>query len=260
MHGDGATMGWLARQAATATRRRGGAWRSGTGRAGVRPDDGGRQERSGRSLRRETPRCGGGSASLGAPWTQPRTATNSAAGIAAVRRKRREPARALATLRSGMSADPAATAPDWEAFHRNLRQPGYVCGYEILGKLGSGMSGHVYRARKAAIGKDYAIKFLQIDDAEVAHAVQAELDQLRHFAQIDHPNLVAIEDRGLVDGIPFVVMAFAGSETLRDRMPKGAPPAPAELARLRAWFAQAASGVQALHDHGLVHFDVKPQN
>jgi serine/threonine-protein kinase len=159
-----------------------------------------------------------------------------------------------------MSADPAAAAPDWEAFHRNLRRPGYVRGYEILGKLGSGMSGHVYRARKASIGKDYAIKFLQIDDAEVARAVQAELDQLRHFAQIDHPNLVAIEDRGLVDGIPFVVMAFAGSETLRDRMPKGAPPAPADLARLRAWFAQAAAGVQALHDHGLVHFDVKPQN
>jgi serine/threonine-protein kinase len=159
-----------------------------------------------------------------------------------------------------MSADPAATAPDWEAFHRNLRQPGYVRGYEILGKLGSGMSGQVYRARKASIGKDYAIKFLQIDDAEVARAVQAELDQLRHFAQIDHPNLVAIEDRGLVDGIPVVVMAFAGSETLRDRMPRGAPPAPADLARLRAWFAQAAAGVQALHDHGLVHFDVKPQN
>ena len=115
-----------------------------------------------------------------------------------------------------------APAPDWEAFYRDYRKPGYVPGFEITTKLGGGTFGLVFRARRLSIGKDYAIKFLQIDDAEVARAVQAELDQLRHFAQIDHPNLVAIEDRGLVDGIPFVVMAFAGSETLRDRMPRAA--------------------------------------
>jgi serine/threonine protein kinase len=159
-----------------------------------------------------------------------------------------------------MTAEPAAAAPDWEAFHRDHRKPGYVRGYEISSKLGSGMSGHVYRARKASIGKDYAVKFLQIDDADVARAVQSELDQLRHFAQVDHPNLVAIEDRGVVDGIPYVVMAFAGAETLRERMPKGAPPSPADKAPLLRWFAQAARGLQALHDHGLVHFDVKPAN
>lgn len=159
-----------------------------------------------------------------------------------------------------MSADPAATAPDWEAFHRDFRKPGYVPGYEITGKLGSGFSGHVYRARKASIGKDYAIKFLRVEDAEVARAAQAEIENLRHFAQIDHPNLVAVEDRGVKDGIPYVVMAFAGTETLAGKLPQGAPPAPADRARLLGWFAQATRGLAALHDHGLVHFDVKPQN
>lgn len=159
-----------------------------------------------------------------------------------------------------MTAEPAAATPDWEAFHRDFRKPGYVPGYEITSKLGSGFSGHVYRARKSSIGKDYAIKFLRVEDAEVARAAQAELENLRHFAQIDHPNLVAIEDRGAKDGIPYVVMAFAGTETLAGKLPPGAPPALADKARLLGWFAQAARGLAALHDHGLVHFDVKPQN
>ncbi len=159
-----------------------------------------------------------------------------------------------------MSADPAAPAPDWEAFHRDFKKPGYVPGYEITSKLGSGFSGHVYRARKASIGKDYAIKFLRVEDAEVARAAQSELEQLRHFAQIDHPNLVAVEDRGTKDGIPYVVMAFAGAETLAGKLPQGTPPAPADRARLLGWFAQAVRGLAALHDHGLVHFDVKPHN
>ncbi|MBM3975070.1 MAG: serine/threonine protein kinase [Planctomycetes bacterium] len=159
-----------------------------------------------------------------------------------------------------MTAEPAAEAPDWEAFHRDFRKPGYVPGYEITSKLGSGFSGHVYRARKASIGKDYAIKFLRVEDAGVARAAQMELENLRHFAQIDHPNLVAVEDRGVKDGIPYVVMAFAGAETLAAKLPQGAPPASADRARLLGWFVQATRGLAALHDHGLVHFDVKPHN
>jgi serine/threonine protein kinase len=114
---------------------------------------------------------------------------------------------------------PDGRLPDWEAFYRDYRKPGYVSGFEITTKLGGGMFGLVFRARKQSIGKDYAIKFLQVDDGEVRRAVLAELEQVKLFAQIDHPNLVSIEDRGEVDGIPYLVMAFAGSETLRDRIP-----------------------------------------
>ena len=149
--------------------------------------------------------------------------------------------------------------PDWEAFYASYRKPGYVPGYEITHKLGGGAFGVVYRARKQSIGKDYAIKFLKVDDdAEVRRGVLAELDQVSLFAQVDHPNLVAIEDRGVVDGIPYVVMGYAGSETLEDRLKAGGGAAAKdELLRL---FLQACRGVQALHERSLVHFDVKPAN
>ena len=155
--------------------------------------------------------------------------------------------------------EPEGTPPsrvDWETFYQNYRKPGYVSGFEIVNKLGGGMFGLVFKARKESIGKDYAIKFLKVDDETVRDAVARELETVRFFAQIDHPNLVSIEDKGIVDGIPFLVMSYAGQDTLQKRLNNG------DLGReegLRI-FAQAARGVQALHEHSLVHFDLKPAN
>jgi serine/threonine protein kinase len=145
---------------------------------------------------------------------------------------------------------------DWEAFYANYRKPGYVRGFEIVNRLGGGMFGIVFKARKESIGKDYAIKFLKVDDEAVRDAVVRELDSVRYFAQIDHPNLVSIEDKGEVDGIPYLIMSYAGQETLQKRIQAG------RLAREEALriFVQAARGVQSLHDHSLVHFDLKPAN
>jgi serine/threonine-protein kinase len=155
--------------------------------------------------------------------------------------------------------EPSAAPPprvDWESFYRSYRKPGYVPGFEITSKLGGGMFGLVFKARKESIGKDYAIKFLKVDDETVRDAVTREIDTVRYFAQIDHPNLVSIEDLGTVDGIPYLVMSYAGQDTLQKRLGDGS------LARDEALhvFAQAARGVQALHDHSLVHFDLKPAN
>jgi serine/threonine-protein kinase len=149
--------------------------------------------------------------------------------------------------------------PDWEAFYRDYRLPGYVAGFELTTKLGGGAFGLVFRARRMSIGKDYAIKFLKVDDGEVRRAVLAELEQVKWFAQIDHPNLVSIEDRGEVDGIPFLVMAFAGTATLKDKMPSRVPTA-AEKDELLRWFLQSCRGLSALHERSLVHFDIKPAN
>ena len=154
------------------------------------------------------------------------------------------------------SQQTSESTPDWEAFYRDYRKPGYVTGFEISSKLGGGMFGLVFKASKQSIGKDYAIKFLKVDDGQVRRAVIAELDQVQHFAQIDHPNLVSIEDRGEVDGIPYLIMAYAGAETLSDRLPVERQDR-AELVRL---FAQACRGVAALHERSLVHFDLKPAN
>ncbi len=145
---------------------------------------------------------------------------------------------------------------DWEAFYRSYRKPGYLPGFEILNKLGGGMFGLVYKARKESIGKDYAIKFLKVDDDNMLDSVMREIDNVSFFAQIDHPNLVSIEDKGTVDGIPYLVMSYAGDETLQKRLQQG------DMTREDALhiFVQAARGVQALHNHSLVHFDLKPAN
>ena len=81
---------------------------------------------------------------------------------------------------------------DWEAFYQNYRKPNYIPGYEITSKLGGGMFGLVFKACKQSIGKDYAIKFLKVEDDNVRRAVVGELDAVQHFAQVDHPNLVAL--------------------------------------------------------------------
>ncbi len=145
---------------------------------------------------------------------------------------------------------------DWESFYRNYRKPGYVPGYEVINKLGGGVFGMVYKARKESIGKDYAIKFLKVDDEVVRDAVVRELEGVKFFAQVDHPNLVSIEDKGEIDGIPFIIMSYAGDDTLRKRLDGG------RLSREMAlrYFLQAARGVQALHERSLVHFDLKPAN
>ncbi len=145
---------------------------------------------------------------------------------------------------------------DWEAFYANYRKPDYVPGYEIAQKLGAGAFGIVFKARKHSIGKDYAIKFLKVDDAAVRDAVLHELDTVRLFAQIDHPNLVSIEDMGHVSGIPFIVMGYAGEETLGRRLQTGKLPRD-EALRI---FMQVSRGVHALHERMLVHFDLKPAN
>jgi len=145
---------------------------------------------------------------------------------------------------------------DWEAFYNSFRKPDFIPGYEIEHRLGGGAFGEVYKAHKHSIGKAFAIKFLKLDDDVQKGAVQRELEQVRHFASIDHPNLVSIEDMGVALGVPYVVMGYAGEETLGKRL------STRELSREQAlsYFVQTCRGVLALHDRRLVHFDIKPGN
>ncbi len=145
---------------------------------------------------------------------------------------------------------------DWEGFYREFRKPDFISGYEIQHHLGRGAFGEVYKSRKSSIGKPYAIKFLRLDEEASREAVERELEHVRLFAAIDHPNLVTIEDMGVVFGVPYLVMGYAGEDTLARRIKRG------DLDRERAlrYFVQACRGVLALHDRRLAHFDLKPSN
>jgi tRNA A-37 threonylcarbamoyl transferase component Bud32 len=146
--------------------------------------------------------------------------------------------------------------PDWEVFYNRFREPGFIAGYEIQNRLGGGAFGDVYKARKLSIGKVYAVKFLKLDESALREMVERELEQVRHFASIDHPHLVTIEDMGVVMDVPYLIMGYAGEDTLARRLARG------ELDRDAAlrFFVQACRGVLALHDRRLAHFDLKPSN
>ena len=145
---------------------------------------------------------------------------------------------------------------DWEEFYNNFRRPDFIPGYEIQNRLGGGAFGDVYKARKHSIGKAYAIKFLKVEGDSQREAVERELAQVRHFASIDHPNLVTIEDMGTAMGVPFLIMGYAGEDTLARRLEKG----PLGRDQALSNFVQVCRGVLALHDRRLVHFDLKPSN
>lgn len=145
---------------------------------------------------------------------------------------------------------------DWEHFYNSFRKPGFIPGYEIQNRLGGGAFGDVYKARKQSIGKVYAIKFLKLDETTQREVVERELEQVRHFASIDHPHLVTIEDMGVVEDVPYLIMGYAGEDTLARRLKRG----DLDLASAMRFFVQASRGVLALHDRRLAHFDLKPGN
>ncbi|MEX1025533.1 MAG: serine/threonine-protein kinase [Planctomycetota bacterium] len=145
---------------------------------------------------------------------------------------------------------------DWEAFYGAFRQPEFLPGFEILHHIGGGAFGEVYKAKKASIGKAYAIKFLKLDDETTRRAIERELEQVRHFAAIDHPNLVTIEDMGVAGDVPYVIMGYAGEDTLAKRIRRRELP----QAEALSVFRQMCAGVAALHERRLAHFDLKPSN
>ncbi len=145
---------------------------------------------------------------------------------------------------------------DWEHFYNSFRQADFIPGYEIQNRLGGGAFGEVYKARKVSIGKPYAIKFLRVEDDSQRAIIERELDQVRHFAAIDHPNLVTIEDMGVALGVPWLLMGYAGEDTLAKRLRAG----DLDGEKALSYFVQVCRGVLALHDRRLVHFDLKPSN
>jgi eukaryotic-like serine/threonine-protein kinase len=128
--------------------------------------------------------------------------------------------------------------------------------YEIVGPLGAGGMGEVYKARDPRIGRDVAIKVLPAD-------VAADEDRLRRFQQearatgaLNHPNLVALYDVGAGDTGPYLVSELLDGESLRDRLRTR----PVSLREVSNWGAQIARGLSAAHGGGVVHRDLKPEN
>jgi tetratricopeptide (TPR) repeat protein len=129
-------------------------------------------------------------------------------------------------------------------------------GYEILGELGRGGMGVVYKARDRRLKRVVALKMLlggahAGGDGRVRFHNEAEA-----VARLAHPNIVSVYEVGSHRGLPFLAMEYCGGGTLSAAV-GGRPQNPRRAATLLASVARA---VQAAHDAGIVHRDLKPGN
>ena len=128
--------------------------------------------------------------------------------------------------------------------------------YQIVGPLGKGGMGEVYRADDSRLGRSVAIKVLPGDvSADRDRRVRFEREA-RAIAALNHPHICAIHDVGHQDGVDFLVMELLDGESLSDRLARG--PLPFDEARGIALVIVETLG--AVHERGLVHRDLKPAN
>ena len=131
-----------------------------------------------------------------------------------------------------------------------------VPGYEILGELGWGGMGVVYRARQVGLNRVVALKMI----LGGAFATGKSLDRFRAealaAARLPHPNIVQIFEAGEADGLPYFSQEYVDGGTLAAHL-DGTPVAPRRAAELCDLLARA---VQFAHERGVVHRDLKPAN
>ncbi len=129
-----------------------------------------------------------------------------------------------------------------------------LAGYAIEGVLGQGGMGSVYRARHPRLPRVVAIKLLNQDvsaDPELRARFDREADIV---ARLDHPGIVAVHDRGVENGQPWLAMQFVeGFDTSR------LDPAAVSVERAVRIIGEVAAALDYAHSRGVLHRDVKPR-
>src|SRR5262249_25645688 len=147
------------------------------------------------------------------------------------------------------SPEPALGDTAWHAGER-LGQ------YQILGKLGKGGVGAVFKARHTELGKVVALKMLR-DERPDEVTIARFKNEIRAVGRLDHPNIVVAHDAGQAGGVHFLVMEYVDGMDLARLMERRGRLSPADACEV---IQQAAVGLQHAYERGLVHRDVKPSN
>jgi eukaryotic-like serine/threonine-protein kinase len=128
--------------------------------------------------------------------------------------------------------------------------------YEIVGLLGHGAMGEVYRARDTRLGRDVAVKVLPAAFANDADRLGRLEREARLISQVNHPNICTLFD--IVEGpnAPFLILELIEGETLQQRLLRGPMPR-REALRCASGIAAA---LEAAHGKGIIHRDLKPSN
>ena len=128
--------------------------------------------------------------------------------------------------------------------------------YEILGLLGSGGMGEVYRAKDGRLGREVAIKVLPREFTSDRERLVRFEREARSSSALNHRNIVTIHDFHSKDGEAWLVMELVQGESLRSMITRG----PLPLRKLLPIASGIAQGLAAAHAAGIVHRDLKPEN
>ncbi|MFG2603768.1 serine/threonine-protein kinase [Streptomyces sp. NPDC048514] len=157
---------------------------------------------------------------------------------------------------SAHAARPAPVSPDPGRGEGRL-----VAGrYRLLGKLGHGGMGTVWRAKDETVDREVAVKEPRVPDhlpeRESANAFERMRREARAAARLDHPAVVNVHDVAVVDGRPWIVMELVRGRTLGSALEEGTLDA-RTAARIGL---QVLGALEAAHAAGVLHRDVKPDN
>jgi serine/threonine protein kinase/WD40 repeat protein len=164
-------------------------------------------------------------------------------------------------LESSQLCDATDVEPWWgaAASPREPEKPSpwpSIAGYELLGELGRGGMGVVYKARHLALNRIVALKMIltgcQTGPAHLAR-FRAEAEAV---ARLQHPNIVQVHDVGEQDGRPYFSLEFVNGGNLAQRV-NGTPQPARAAAKLIHTLSQA---IHTAHQQGIIHRDLKPAN
>ena len=125
--------------------------------------------------------------------------------------------------------------------------------YQVLGKLGEGGMGTVYRGMDPAIGREVAIKTLK----EATEELRQRFKQEASSGVLNHPNIVTVYDFGEQNGNPYIVMEFISGDSLDNLLKSGRQFTIIEKLEI---IRQLCIGLGYAHQKGVIHRDVKPAN
>ena len=128
--------------------------------------------------------------------------------------------------------------------------------FELLGKLGEGAMGAVYKARQLSRGRVVALKVLRrelISDSNYLSRFQREA---RLAARVRHPNAIEVYEAGQGGGVHYIVMEYVGGAPLSKLLAAG----PMDEEQALRLVRDLADALAAVHEQGIVHRDIKPEN
>ncbi|MBA2676608.1 protein kinase [Ramlibacter sp.] len=133
--------------------------------------------------------------------------------------------------------------------------PLLIEGYRLLRKIGEGGIASIFLAQPAAGGAAQVLKVLRIEEADAVMGLQRFMQEFALLAQIDHPNVARIHRQDFSAGNAFIAMEYFPLGDLRARMRRPLDPGIAMY-----YLRQIAAGLEAIHQVGVVHRDLKPDN